>query len=72
MLMSALSPIFPHLPIVAISETNSTLEARELFWQQHPPSGWRRWLPRSLQTPPCAIDDFAAVVIARRFIQMNS
>lgn len=68
-LVRALAPIFPLLPIRSIDETNSTLQARELFWQVHPPQGWRRLLPRSLQTPPTAIDDFAAIVIARRFFQ---
>lgn len=51
-----------------VDERGSTLAARQLYWEQHPPRGWRRWLPLSLQTPPEPHDGLAAVVIARRFL----
>jgi RNase H-fold protein (predicted Holliday junction resolvase) len=57
------------IPIHIVEETGSTLEARELFWQANPPCGWRRWVPLSLQEPPVPLDDFAAIVLARRFFQ---
>lgn len=55
------------VPFHIVRETNSTLEARELYWETHPPTGWRRWVPLSLQVPPVALDDFAAIILARRF-----
>ena len=57
----------PQARICVVDESNSTLEARTLYWQAHPPRGWRRLLPLSLQEPPEPVDDFAAVVLARRF-----
>ena len=52
-----------------IDERNSTLEAKELYWQQNPPCGWRKLIPTSLQMPPQAIDDYAALVLAKRYVK---
>ncbi|MBM7622941.1 pre-16S rRNA-processing nuclease YqgF [Sporohalobacter salinus] len=52
-----------------VDETNSTLEARKLYWQENPPSGWRRLVPISFQTPPEAVDDYVAVILIRRFLK---
>lgn len=60
---------FPQIEIAMVEEKNSTLEARALYWQRHPPHGWRRVLPLSAQVPPEPIDDFAAIVLARRFLK---
>lgn len=49
-------------------ETGSTLEARALYWRAKPPRGWRKVWPLSLQNPPEPIDDFAAIVLAQRFL----
>ncbi len=49
-----------------VNERGSTLEARPLYWADHPPQGWRRIVPLSLQEPPEPLDDYAAVVVARR------
>ncbi len=52
----------------SIDEKNSTLEARPLYWEEYPRRGLLRLLPISLLSPPVAIDDFAAVVLGRRFL----
>ena len=65
-----LSLFFARIEIV--EEKNSTLEAREYYWQENPPSGWRKLLPISLQTPPKPIDDCAAVILGRRYISASS
>jgi len=52
----------------SVDEKNSTLEARPLYWQEYPRRGLLRLLPISLLAPPVAIDDFAAVVLGRRFL----
>lgn len=49
-----------------VDESGSTLEARPLYWADHPPAGWRKLVPISLQEPPEPVDDYAAVVVARR------
>ena len=53
----------------SVDEKNSTLEARPLYWQEYPRHGLLRFLPISLLSPPVAIDDFAAVVLGRRFLE---
>lgn len=67
----ALTMAFPRLQVVVVPEKNSTLEAREIYWRENPPRGWRKLVPLSLQVPPEPIDDFAAVVLARRYLQSN-
>lgn len=52
-------------------ETNTTLEARPLYWLLHPPKGLARFLPESLRVPPRPIDDLAAWVLARRFLALG-
>ncbi|PQV64582.1 RNase H-fold protein, predicted Holliday junction resolvase [Abditibacterium utsteinense] len=57
------------LQVEIIDERDSTLQARALYFETHVPRGWRRVVPLSLQNPPEAIDDFAAVVLARRALE---
>jgi RNase H-fold protein (predicted Holliday junction resolvase) len=59
-------------PIVQIDEYETTRQARELYFQAHPPRGWRRLVPLGMQTPPCPVDDFAAIIIARRYLLKTS
>ncbi len=56
------------LDVELVRETNTTLEARDLYWKMHRPRGLRRLLPLSLQTPPRCIDDLAAYCILRRAV----
>lgn len=58
--------------VAFVDEHNSTLEARTRYWRTHPPSGWRRLVPQGLLTPPCAVDDFAAIILAERYFQKNA
>ncbi|HEX8465433.1 MAG TPA: Holliday junction resolvase RuvX [Abditibacterium sp.] len=55
-----------------VDERDSTLQARDLYFEAHPRRGWRAVVPQSLQNPPVPIDDFAAVVLARRALQKAS
>lgn len=57
------------LAVVLIDETGTTLEARAEYFRDHPPRGWRRLVPLGLQLPPRPIDDYAASLIARRYLQ---
>jgi RNase H-fold protein (predicted Holliday junction resolvase) len=60
------------LPIALVDERETTLRARELYFHDHPPRGWRRLIPRSLQLPPRPIDDYAAILIGRRYLGSGS
>ena len=55
--------------MMLIDEASTTEQARTLYWQANPPRGWRRLLPISLLVPPKPIDDWAAVVMARRWLK---
>ncbi len=54
------------LDVELVRETNTTLEARDVYWKMHRPSWPRRLIPLSLQTPPRCVDDLAAYCIVRR------
>ncbi len=56
----------PGVAVTLVDETGTTLEARHLYFADHPPRGWRRLLPSGLRTPPEPYDDYAAVALARR------
>ncbi|HKU68337.1 MAG TPA: hypothetical protein VJP85_11230 [Candidatus Baltobacteraceae bacterium] len=56
------------VPVHVIDETDTTYRARALYFSEHPPRGWRRLVPLGLQVPPGPIDDYAAMLIARRYL----
>ncbi|HEY5256999.1 MAG TPA: hypothetical protein VIJ12_01320 [Candidatus Baltobacteraceae bacterium] len=60
------------LPVHLVDEHETTLEARGLYFRDHPPAGWRRLLPLGLQLPPRPIDDYAAELIARRWLALGN
>lgn len=59
-------------PIVVIDEFETTRRARELYFREHPPRGWRRLIPIGLQVPGRPVDDYAAILIAQRFLGRES
>ncbi len=59
----------PGVPIALVKEINTTLLARRRYFADHPPTGWRRFLPVSMQMPPEPYDDYAAEVILTRFVK---
>lgn len=58
----------PSLGILVVDEKETTLQARERYWEHNPRRGWRRFLPSSLQVPPEPFDDFVAVILAERVL----
>jgi RNase H-fold protein (predicted Holliday junction resolvase) len=54
--------------VVVVDERDSTLEARGLYFEENPPRGLWRLIPRGLLCPPGAIDDYAAIVLGRRYL----
>ncbi len=51
-----------------VDEWGSSLEARSLYFRDHPPRGLQRFLPAGMQTPPGLIDDYAAYALALSYL----
>lgn len=66
--VARLREAFPGLSILVVDETDTTLHARERYWEHFPRRGWRRLLPATLQIPPGPVDDFAALILAERVL----
>lgn len=58
----------PQLSLVVVDEHRTTELARKEYWKANPPRGWRSLLPTGMQVPPVPVDDFVAVLLARRFL----
>ena len=65
---SRLRSAIPSLPVQVVDEYRTTELARKEYWKANPPSGWRRLLPTSMQVPPVPVDDFVAVLLAKRYL----
>ena len=59
---------YPKLELVEVDEYYTTQLARQEYWKAKPPKGWRKLLPNSMQVPPEPVDDFVAIILARRFL----
>jgi RNase H-fold protein (predicted Holliday junction resolvase) len=53
--------------IVTVEEHETTLRARDRYFRDHPPRGWRAVVPRGLLSPPRPIDDYAAVLLGEEY-----
>jgi RNase H-fold protein (predicted Holliday junction resolvase) len=58
----------PTASLLTVDETNSTYESRAKYWEHNPRTGWRIFLPASMQYPPVPFDDFAALVLAEKVL----
>jgi RNase H-fold protein (predicted Holliday junction resolvase) len=59
------------LPVELVDERETSLLARARFFRDHPPRGWRRIVPRGMLLPDRPIDDYAALLIAERFLKAS-
>ena len=59
------------LRVELVDERETTLKARARFFEDHPPRGWRRLIPRGMLLPERPIDDYAALLIAERFLKAS-
>ena len=57
-----------NFPIEFVNEENTTMEARKIYWQRHKKPWWGVFLPYTMLSPKRRIDDYAAVIIARRYL----
>ncbi|MFN3684104.1 MAG: pre-16S rRNA-processing nuclease YqgF [Fimbriimonadaceae bacterium] len=58
----------PSLGILIVDEKNTTMQARERYWEHNPRRGWRRLLPSTMLVPPEPFDDFVALILAERVL----
>ena len=58
------------LPHALVDERETSLLARARYFADHPPRGWRRWVPRGMLLPERPIDDYAALLIAERYLTL--
>lgn len=66
---AAVSKVFPKVALVLVGEAHSTEEARTLYWQVNPPTGWRKLVPLGMLVPEEPLDAYAAVVQVRRWLK---
>jgi RNase H-fold protein (predicted Holliday junction resolvase) len=52
-----------------VDEKHTTELAKLRYFQEFPPRGMWRLVPLGLRTPPTCYDDFAAVVMAERYLE---
>ena len=57
------------LEFEVVDEKGTTLEARNLYFRENPPTGVSRFLPKGLWSPERPIDDYAAYAIALRYLK---
>lgn len=67
-LIQEIAEAMPSASVLLVDERETTLQARERYWEHNPRRGWRRLLPSSLQTPPEPVDDFVALILAERVL----
>ncbi|MFM7440542.1 MAG: pre-16S rRNA-processing nuclease YqgF [Snowella sp.] len=64
-----LEKILPRpIPITMVYERNSSVEARDRYWQMYPPQGFTRLIPQGLRVPPRPIDDIVAILLIERYL----
>lgn len=56
------------LPVKIIDEKHTTEQARKLYWEKNPPTGWRKFLPTSMQVPPEPVDAIVAEILIKKFL----
>ena len=59
------------LRVELVDERETTLQARARFFRDHPPRGWRRLIPVGMLLPDRPIDDYAALLIAERYLKAS-
>ncbi|WP_017295253.1 pre-16S rRNA-processing nuclease YqgF [Geminocystis herdmanii] len=56
------------IEIVLVDEKNSTVEARQKYWEMYPPQGLTKLIPKGLRIPPRPVDDIVALILIDRYL----
>lgn len=67
----ALALAMPEVIQEIVDEYNTTAEARQEYWHEHPLRGWKRFLPKGLLVPPEPLDGYAALLLGRRYLMLR-
>ena len=59
---------WPTLAVALVDERNTSLEARRRYYDDHPPRGLWRLVPRGLLVPAEPLDGYAALLIIERYL----
>jgi RNase H-fold protein (predicted Holliday junction resolvase) len=59
------------LTFIVVDEYRTTDAARARYWQENPPHGLKRLMPVTMLVPPVPVDDFAAVIIAEKYLHQQ-
>lgn len=59
---------YQQISIVVIDEYRTTDAAKKRYWQENPPKGIKRFIPRGMLIPPEPVDDWAAVIIGEKYL----
>ena len=54
-----------------VNEKHTTEEARRRYFEVHPPTGWRKLVPKGMLYPPVPVDDITAWIIGERWLVTN-
>lgn len=60
-----------NINIILTDEKNSTCLGRKLYWKLNPKPWWAFFIPSSMLVPKIRLDDYAAVIIARKYLNKN-
>lgn len=63
--------VIGELPLEMVNEKFSTERARERYFKENPPRGLWKLVPITLQVPPEAYDDYAAIVMAEDYLDQT-
>lgn len=66
-----LQSVFEGVNIQMVDEKNSTLEARDRYWQMYPPQGLKKLIPKGLLVPSQPIDDIVAILLIERYLSSD-
>lgn len=56
------------IEVVTVNEANSTVEARDRYWEMYSPRGLQRIIPQGLRVPPRPVDDIVAIILIERYL----
>ncbi len=70
-LADSLRGLVDAIPIELVDETLSTHRARARFFEENPPRGLRRLIPRGLLVPHKPYDDYVAVILAEEYLRQS-
>lgn len=67
-IVESIREAMPSMGILVVDEKDTTMQARERYWEHNKRRGIRRFLPSTMQVPPEPVDDFVALILAERVL----